>query len=178
MPEFRRNRVSGGTYFFTIAIAERHKDLLVKHIALLRNAIHLEKKRAPFVIIAMSILPDHLHAVWRLPVGDTNYSERWRRIKATFSKMLKRNETVSKSRFEKGERGIWQRRFWEHTIRDDADLQRHMDYVHFNLVKHRYVKKAADWQHSTFHAYVDRGVYPVDWGSAEEEKEGAYGEPD
>ena len=176
MTEYRRNHAPGATYFFTIAIAERDKDLLVRHIDLFREAVHQEKERARFNVLAMAVLPDHLHAIWRLPPGDTNYSERWRRIKAGFSKGVPRGENISKSRSDKGERGLWQRRFWEHTIRDELDLQRHIDYVHFNPVKHGHAKCVADWPHSTFHAYVARGAYPLDWGGVTEAGNDEYGE--
>jgi len=163
---YRRSRQPGGTYFFTLALAERRGDLLVRHIAALREALRAERLRTPFVTLAAVVLPDHLHAVWRLPPGDADYSNRWRRIKAAFSRALPDGERISESRAGKGERGIWQRRFWEHTIRDPVDLQRHIDYVHINPVKHGLVRQVAAWPHSTFHEYVARGVYPPDWGGS------------
>src|SRR5258706_16164119 len=126
MTDYRRNRLPGGTYFFTVNIAERRKDLLVRHIAALRNAIDSEQERAPFTVVAFVILPDHLHAIWRLPSGDADYSDRWRRIKADFSKTLPVGERVSDSKRNRGERGVWQRRFWEHSVRDEGDLRRHV----------------------------------------------------
>ena len=134
------------------------------------------KERNPFALIAMVILPDHLHAIWRLPAGDADYSNRWRRIKAAFSQRMTGGEDLSKSRLAKGERGIWQRRFWEHTIRDEMDLRQHIDYVHFNPVKHGHAVRVADWPHSTFHGYVQRGTYPLDWGGAGETDSIALGE--
>ncbi|HEX9810957.1 MAG TPA: transposase [Burkholderiales bacterium] len=178
MTNYRRHRVPGGTYFFTVAIAERRKTLLLDRIDDLRNAIDAEQKRKPFSVIAMVILPDHLHAIWQLPPGDVDYSDRWRRIKAAFSKELPAIETTSASRRGKGERGIWQRRFWEHAVRDDNDLQRHIDYVHFNPMKHGYVSRVAEWPHSTFHAYVARGVYSVDWAGGGADDCEVYGERD
>jgi putative transposase len=148
-----------------VVIADRCLDLLVRYIDVVKSVINEEKIQAPFVTLGFVVLPDHIHALWRLPKGDTDFSSRWRRIKARFSKALPPVETLSKSKVSKGERGIWQRRFWEHTIRDDDDFQRHLDYVHYNPVKHGFVKQAVDWPHSTFHAYVGRGKYSRDWGS-------------
>ena len=156
MTDYRRNRRKGGTFFFTLVIAQRRLDLLVRYVDHLKAAMRAEHTRAPFTNIGLVILPDHLHAIWRLPEGDTDYSSRWRRIKASFSRGLPNCERVSESRRRKGERGIWQRRFWEHTIRDEEDLKRHLDYVHFNPVKHGIVLRVADWPYSTFHSYVDR----------------------
>jgi len=164
MTNYRRNRVPGGTFFFTVVIAERNLDLLVRQIDHLKAALLDERQRTPFFNLGLVVLPDHLHAVWRLPEGETDYSNRWRRIKAGFSRALPAGERVSASRAAKGERGIWQRRFWEHTVRDEEDLQRHLDYLHFNPVKHGLVSRVADWPHSTFHEYVRRGVYTPDWG--------------
>jgi putative transposase len=175
MTNYRRNRVEGGTYFFTVAIAQRHLDLLVKHIKLLKTALREEKQLAPFVNLGFVVLPDHLHALWRLPEGDTDYSNRWRRIKSKFSRVLPKGEPISKSRTSKGERSIWQRRFWEHTIRDEEDFQRHLDYVHYNPVKHGLVSRVVDWPHSTFHEYVAQGKYSRDWGQGFE-IEGDFGE--
>ena len=113
---------------------------------------------------AVVILPDHLHCVWRLPDGDADYSTRWSLIKATFSRSLARGERRSASRIKRGERGIWQRRFWEHCLRDENDYARHVDYIHWNPVKHGHVDRATDWAYSSFHRYVARGVYASDWG--------------
>ena len=176
MTDYRRHRVAGGTYFFTVAIAQRNRNLLVQHVEILRRAMKADKLRAPFTLLAMVVLPDHLHAVWQLPDDDAAYSERWRRIKAAFSKEIRSDERVSESRRAKGERGIWQRRFWEHTIRDDEDLQRHVDYVHFNPVKHGYARSAAEWPHSTFAEFVRRGVYPPDWAAPGIDDGMQYGE--
>ncbi|MFA6010227.1 MAG: transposase [Desulfobacteraceae bacterium] len=164
MTHYRRIRMEGGTYFFTVVIANRRLDQLVRHIDLIKKSLREEKEQTPFVTLGFVVLPDHIHALWRLPEGDTDYSNRWRRIKARFSKFLPPDESVSMSRKSKGERGIWQRRFWEHAIQNDKDLHRHLDYIHYNPVKHGLVKHAADWPHSTFHAYVERGKYNRDWG--------------
>jgi putative transposase len=175
MTNYRRNRVKGGIYFFTVAIVQRHLELLVQHIDLLKAALREEKNRAPYTTLGLVVLPDHLHALWRLPEGDADYSNRWRRIKAKFSQAIPCSESISASRAAKGERGIWQRRFWEHTIRDENDLQRHMDYIHYNPVKHGFVSRAIDWPHSTFHACVLRGIYAQDWGKGVN-VDGNYGE--
>jgi putative transposase len=164
MTNYRRNRIPGGTYFFTVAIAKRHLDVLVRHINHLKAALRDEHQRAPFVNLGLVVLPDHLHALWRLPQDDSDYSNRWRRIKARFSRAIPPSGSVSDSREMKGERGIWQRRFWEHTVRDEDDLRHHLDYIHFNPVKHGLVSRVSDWPHSSFHEYVRRGIYAPDWG--------------
>jgi putative transposase len=124
------------------------------------------KSRHPFHIDALVVLPDHLHAIWTLPEGDADYPKRWALIKAAFSRHLPKDERRNPSRIAKDERGIWQRRYWEHLIRDDRDYARHVDYIHYNPVKHAYVTRVADWPHSTFHRHVGRGLYPPDWGGA------------
>ena len=139
---YRRAKIYGGTYFFTVNLAERGRTLLVDHIEHLRNAVRLVTSRHPFVIDAIVILPDHIHALWTLPEGDADYSTRWALIKAGFSRGLERGELIRRSRLRKGDRGIWQRRFWEHAIRDDRDFERHLDYIHYNPVKHGFVERA------------------------------------
>ena len=176
MTNYRRNRIKGGTYFFTVNLADRKQDLLVRYIDGLRSALQTEMRRANFEILGFVVLPDHLHAVWRLPAGDADYSNRWRRIKTRFSRTIPKGEAVSESRQSKGERGIWQRRFWEHTIRDENDLRQHLDYVHYNPVKHGYVSRVADWPHSTFHGWVRKGIYSPSWGGTKTEIEGDFGE--
>ena len=164
MSNYRRNRVSGGTYFFTVNLLEREKSLLVDHIDALREAIRDTKIRKPFHIDAWVVLPDHLHCIWTLPKDDSDYSGRWREIKKGFSKSFPSVEYRSNSRIKKNERGIWQRRFWEHTIRDELDFQRHMDYLHYNPVKHGLVDAVYQWEYSTFHSLVQKDVYPQNWG--------------
>jgi len=164
MPDFRRYRVPGGCFFFTVNLLERRgNNLLVTRIDLLRDAVRRVRSSRPFTIDAWVVLPDHLHAVWTLPPGDDDFSTRWRLIKTFFARGLPKTEWLSRVRGADGERGIWQRRFWEHAIRDDADYAAHMDYVHFNPVKHGLVTSPADWPYSTFRACVARGLYPVDW---------------
>jgi putative transposase len=177
MPGYRRNFVPGGTYFFTVNLAERRLPLLTQHIEMLRAAFRYARRRHPFTIDAIVVLPDHLHAIWTLPEGEADFALRWRLIKATFSRGLPRGEEVSPSRSRKGERGIWQRRYWEHTLRDERDFARHADYIHFNPVKHDYVGRVRDWPYSSFHRLARVGVYAADWGGELDEKgEGGFGE--
>lgn len=164
MTNYRRNYVPGGTFFFTVNLLERKQTLLIDHIDKLRASFKTVLTRHAFIIDAIVILPDHLHAVLTLPPGDSDFSNRWRKIKAGFSQSISPNECLSKSRQSKSERGIWQRRFWEHTIRDETDLQQHIDYIHFNPVKHGYCNKAIDWPYSSFQRFLDNNLYPKDWG--------------
>ena len=169
MPDYRRYRVRGGTYFFTVNLLERYpNDLLVRHIELFRATVRGIRPKWPFHIDARIILPDHLHCVWTLPPGDDDFTNRWRLIKQGFSKALPPTERQSSVRLARGERGIWQRRFWEHAIRDDEDYAAHVDYCHINPVKHGYVQRVADWPYSTFHRYVVRDVYPLNWAGGPE----------
>ena len=163
MPNYIRACVPGGSFFFTVAILDRRRKLLTEHIDALRSAFARTMQRRPFTIDAMVVLPDHLHCIWTLPPGDTDYSSRWQAIKSTFSRAVPADERLSARRVAKGERGIWQRRFWEHSIRDDCDFAHHADYIHNNPVKHGHAARAADWPHSTFHRYVERGIYPLNW---------------
>ena len=136
MSKYRRIFVPGGTYFFTVNLAERGSNLLVREIGLLRSAYASVVADHPIICEAMVVLPDHIHAVWTLPTADADFSVRWKKIKATFSRHCPQMVDVSPSKKRKGERGIWQRRFWEHCIRDDADLAAHVEYCHWNPVKH------------------------------------------
>ena len=163
MTSYRRNFIPGASYFFTVNLADRRLRLLTEHIESLRNAFRDVKVAHPFTVEATVVLPDHLHALWTLPEGDADFATRWRLVKAGFSRALPRGERVSSSRAGKGERGIWQRRYWEHTLRDERDFERHADYIHFNPVKHGHVSRVSDWPHSTFHRMVRLGIYPQDW---------------
>ena len=163
MSNYRRVRVPGGTYFITVNLLERRRRLLVEHIDILRTAFRLTQERLPFEIVAIVVLPDHLHCIWRLPEGDDDYSSRWSQIKSQFSRKLDIKERRSKTRCKKRERGIWQRRFWEHTIIDDDDLKNHINYVYINPLKHGYVRNVCDWPHSSFHRDVKLGIYPQNW---------------
>jgi putative transposase len=181
MPDYIRARVEGGTYFFTGVTYERQRFLTweVSRSAL-RQAITAARKNHPFQVEAWVLLPDHFHCIWTLPAGDADYSTRWNIIKAGFSSRMKetlqRPERLSASRTRRRELGIWQRRFWEHLIRDDEDWRRHMDYVHYNPVKHGLARQAADWPYSSFHRLVASGHYPRDWGTAETFDLAAFGD--
>ncbi|MBI3773533.1 MAG: transposase [Gammaproteobacteria bacterium] len=165
MTEYRRVRYPGATWFFTVGLAERRGNrLLVEKVDQLRLAFSEIQTNHPFQMDAVVILPDHIHCVWTLPPDDADYSMRWGLIKASFSRMLASTERRSDSRAKRGERGIWQRRFWEHLIRDEEDLARHIDYIHWNPVKHGHAARVADWPYSSFHRYVQQGKCPIDWG--------------
>lgn len=161
--QYRRTRVPGGTYFFTLMLQDRSQGLLTEHIEQLRAAFRETRARHPFEILAIVILPDHLHCVWRLPPHDCDYPLRWHLIKGAFSRQLPNAESVRLSRHLKRERGIWQRRYREHLIRDPNDLQGHLDYVHYNPVKHGHVASACDWPYSSIHRYINRGIIEPDW---------------
>lgn len=163
MPNYRRNLVAGGCFFFTMNLADRRERLPVERIGTLRAAFRSVRERHPFALDAIVVLPDHLHAIWTLPDGDNDHATRWRLIKSEFSHALPDGERISASRRAKAERGFWQRRYWEHTIRDEADFTRHIDYIHVNPVKHGLVMRVRDWPYSSFHRMVRNGIYPADW---------------
>ena len=163
MANYRRNKVTGGCYFFTANLADRSQALLVEHIDVLRNAFDYARNRYPFTINAIVVLPEHLHTIWTLPADDSDFALRWRLLKAAFSRALPRAEPRSDSRRSKHERGIWQRCYWEHLIRDEADYSKHVDYIHINPVKHGLVARVEDWPYSSFHRYVRAGTLPIDW---------------
>ncbi len=172
MSNYRRSRI-GQVFFFTV-VTDRRRPILTTDLgrAALHKAIETVRDETPFELPAIVLLPDHMHAVWELPQGDTDYSTRWKRIKALFTKEWRRNggETPprSESRQKRGEHGIWQRRFFEHTCRDERDLKRCVDYIHVNPLKHGLVERVCDWPWSSFHRYVQLGEYTNDWGSANE----------
>ena len=163
MSNFRRNYQSGGTYFFTVVSKKRAPIFTQPDIrALLKSAIAQVRQNRPFEIDAWVLLPDHLHSIWTLSEGDNDYSTRWQEIKRWVSRQYGQS--------------IWQPRFWEHTIRDDGDFQRHMDYVNYNPVKHGLCDAVADWPYSTFHRCVKQGIYPMDWGGYADTLNGDFGE--
>jgi putative transposase len=176
MSRYRRPKIEGGTFFFTVVLADRSSDLLVKHIERLRQVYRAVRERLPFETNAICILPDHLHTIWTLPSGDSDFASRWSQIKSGFSRGLPAAQLRSRSQIERRETGIWQRRFWEHAIRDDADFERHVDYIHFNPAKHGYVTRVCDWPYSSFHRYVKNALLPADWGGDLAEIDGRFGE--
>jgi putative transposase len=161
---YRRTTVAGGTYFFTVNLAQRERTLLVDRVDVLGAVLRMVRRRHPFHSDAMVILPDHLHAIWTLPAGDCDFPTRWMLIKAGFSRQVASEERRSRSRIVKGERGIWQRRYWEHLIRYDEYYARHVEYIHYNPVKHGYVVRAVDWPYSSIHRYIEAGMMDHDWG--------------
>ena len=173
---YRRSDIKGACYFFTVNLAQRNKSTLTDNIEHLRSVVTQVREKHPFEIEAMVVLAEHLHAIWTLPGGDSDYPKRWALIKAGFSRALPATESRSKSRISKGERGIWQRRYWEHLIRDEDDYARHVDYIHYNPVKHGYVERAADWPYSSIHRYIRRGVVTNNWGGGAVDDEGGFGE--
>jgi len=175
MVQYRRNFVAGGTYFFTVTLIGRDSDILTRHIDALRASVECIKHTQPFEIVAWVVLPDHLHAVWTMPTGDCDYSSRWRAIKSNFVRSLKR-QGVSITMRTDGSALLWQRRFWEHTIKDDDDLRRCVDYCYINSVKHGLVTAVVDWPYSSFHRDVKRGVYPRDWAGVGVQSESGFGE--
>ena len=171
MPDYRRAWCQGSTYFFTVNLLQRqNNDLLIKHIDVLRTVVSSVRRAHSFAIHGWVVLPDHLHCVIELPPDEADFATRWRLIKSGFSKALPKTERRNSVRVRRGERGIWQRRYWEHLIRDEADFRAHMDYVHINPVKHGLVESVTDWPHSTFHKLVEKGIYPSDWAGGEEVK--------
>lgn len=165
---YRRTKTPGATYFFTVVTHQRqHIFREAQTIALLRTAFRTVKAKHPFTIDAIVVLPDHLHCLWTLPEEDANFSTRWRLIKSEFSRHCPDpyKRQCSKSRQSKGEQAVWQRRFWEHRIQDESDLIQHVDYIHYNPVKHGLVEAPKDWAYSSFHRFVREGVYAEDWGA-------------
>ena len=164
MTNYRRLNVQGASWFFTVNLAERYGNhLLVDHIDLLRNAFMYIKRKRAFHMDAVVVMPDHLHCIWTLPPGDADFSTRWSLLKSHFSRAIDKGESISPGRVKRRERGLWQRRFWEHLLRDQADYNNHVDYIHWNPVKHGLVERVADWPHSSFHKFVEQGIYPENW---------------
>jgi putative transposase len=169
MPDYRRWFVAGGSFFFTVVVDRRRPLFRDGHaVALLGQVLRECHAKWPFTVAAIVLLHDHLHAIWTLPPGDAAYPTRWGWLKKEFTQRWLagggRDHAVSGGRGRERRRGIWQPRYWEHTLEDEIDFERHFDYVHWNPVKHRYVRCPHEWPHSTFHQYVDRGVYEREWG--------------
>ena len=169
--KYHRAKIKGGTYFFTIVTHNRRPFLCYPdNVALLRQALRYTMQRHPMQIDAFVLLPDHLHSIWTLPDDDHNFSMRWRLIKSYFSRHCQSmyQGDVSTLRPGKQERAFWQRRFWEHMIRDNQDFINHVEYIHYNPVKHGLVTSPKDWQYSSFHRYVQAGLYDEMWGAGDE----------
>ncbi|WP_298625550.1 transposase [uncultured Legionella sp.] len=174
--EYRRVIIPGAIYFFTLNLKNRESDLLIKEIDTLRIAFKRTKSKYPFKIEGIVILPEHLHMMLRLPSGDGDYSLRIRLIKSIFTHNLQANESISQSRKKKSERGIWQRRFWEHFIRNEKDYEHHLNYIHFNPVKHGYVTRASDWPYSSIHRDIKLGLLSTNWASKHDVNDNQFGE--
>jgi len=164
MVRYRRNRVADGTYFFTVTLRDRRSDVLVRRVEALRSAWRAARARVPHEVVAAVVLPDHLHAVVAMRDGADDYPRLWQDIKKGFTR-----------RIGAGRASPWQPRFWEHTIRDERDLHAHVDYVHINPIRHGLVERVADWPHSSFHRYVQRGWLSADWAGSVDA--GEFGEP-
>ncbi len=179
MSRYRRATAGGSSYFFTVVAYRRQPILCDDSIRnALRAAIVRVRVARPFEIDAWVLMPDHLHCVWTLPEGDADFSSRWMKIKRSVSlacgEEYRRDDLLSASKLKHRESTIWQRRFWEHQIRDEEDFARHVDYIHFNPVKHGHVQQVADWPYSTFHRYVRDGVYAQAWGGVKDGMELKY----
>ncbi|NNG22688.1 REP-associated tyrosine transposase [Telluria aromaticivorans] len=166
MSSYRR-AFTGTSYFFTVVTHDRGPILCDEPVRqALRSAIKRVRLRLPFQTDAMVLMPNHLHCIWTLPDGDTNFSTRWSQIKHDVSYMCRDlyPASLSRSRQRQREAPIWQRRFWEHQLHDEHDMERHIDYIHFNPVKHGLIQAASAWTYSTFARYVREGIYAPDWG--------------
>ena len=168
MARYRRARVAGGTYFFTVVTERRQRVLVLPEVRVaLRAAIENVRLTRPFEINGWVLLPDHLHAIWTLPPDDADFATRWRLIKSHVTRQcafLFSPEFHTLRRSAKHCGTLWQHRYWEHLLRDEADLRTHLDYLHWNPVKHALARRVADWPWSSFHRYVAHGAYPPDWG--------------
>ena len=165
MVMYRRNYVPGGTFFFTVTLADRRSAVLVDRVDLLRDAYQSVIAKRGIETVAVCVMPDHLHAIWTMPAGDADYSLAWALIKARFSRSLALSDRHLAANSH-GELPVWQRRFWEHTIRDERDLENHVNYIHYNPVKHGHAARPADWPHSSFHRFVRDGLLTIDWASS------------
>ena len=181
MSHYRRLRSQGGTFFFTVVTYHRRRMLLDALLRLaLRSAVSKTRKILPFRNDAWVLLPDHMHCLWTLPASDADYSLRWTLIKQEVTRISREvygeHHQLSLLRLKRRESSVWQRRFWEHQIRDETDFARHVDYIHWNPVKHGLVARASEWPYSTFHRYVKEGRYSLDWGVTEDGDDGEFGE--
>ncbi|MCP4162418.1 MAG: transposase [Deltaproteobacteria bacterium] len=169
MSNYRRPKLSGGLFFFTLVTFKRRplfKDQICRKA--LKDSIKKVREKYPFEIKAWVLLPEHIHCIWQLPENEDDVSMRWRLIKSSFTRIIKKiyykEELETESRKKRKESTIWQRRYWEHQIRDQEDYNNHIDYIHYNPVKHKLVKNVKDWEYSTFHGFVRNDIYREDWG--------------
>lgn len=181
MSRYRRANTPGATYFFTVVTYRRRTFLCDEHLRYtLREAISKVRDQYPFQIDAWVLLPGHLHTIWTLPDGDAKFPLRWQLIKRHVTRqcgeLLHQPGLMTDSKTRHRESTIWQRRYWEHLIRNDADYERHMDYLHYNPVKHGLVKQVKDWPYSSFHRYVENGTYDENWGAALLPDAGSFGD--
>jgi len=168
--QYRRANISGASYFFTLVTEGRRKLFIEdESIELLRESFRQVKQKRPFIVEAAVVLPDHLHCIWTLPDDDTDYSTRWRLIKTWFTKHCDEKYKLipNKARVNKNQQAIWQHRYWEHCLKDETDFNHHVDYIHYNPVKHQYVKRPSEWKYSSIHRYINAGVLPYDWGGSD-----------
>jgi putative transposase len=166
--QYRRAYVPGGSYFFTVVTEQRRRLFAdVSNVMLLRQAIRTVMRNRPFTIDAIVVLPDHIHCIWSLPPGDADFATRWRLIKTWFTKHLLLREHIrpNTARIQKCRQAVWQHRYWEHLLRDEADYQCHVDYIHYNPVKHGYVSQPLKWPYTSLRRYVKQGVLAADWGA-------------
>ena len=159
MSQYRRTFIPGGVYFFTVVTHDRAPRFATpERVERLRAAFRKVMAVRPFQIDAVVVLPDHLHCIWRLPEADADYSSRWREIKKSASREINTRTN------HRNERPVWQRRFWEHVIRDETDWRKHIDYIHYNPVRHGLAARPRDWPWSSFGRAVAMGWYEEDWG--------------
>ncbi|MCQ8130723.1 REP-associated tyrosine transposase [Methylomonas rivi] len=160
MSNYRRLYIPGGTYFFTV-VAYRRQTVFAdeQRVNLLRQAFREVQSKRPFDLLAAVVLPDHLHCIWRLPLDDADFSSRWQMVKTAFSRRIPANVKMD------GAKTVWQPRFYEHCLRDENDFHRHLDYLHYNPVKHGLASSAADWPHSSFKRFVNMGWYASNWSA-------------
>ena len=168
--QYRRALIPGGTYFFTVVTARRRKLFSNEEaVEVLRQAFQHVNRKRPFTVNAMAVLPDHLHCIWTLPAADADYPTRWRLIKTWTTRHCPPRLQYGRvpAHPHRTPPTLWQPRYWEHVIRDETDYRQHVEYIHYNPVKHGYVRQPCDWPHSSFRRYVQRGLYPRDWGRTE-----------
>jgi len=180
MPNYKRLKGKGLTVFFTVVTYKRRPLFQEDNASeCLRRCFDVTRSKYPFIQDAICVLPDHIHTIWTLPEDDNNYSLRWASIKSGFTRAYGKEHDdgyINRSRKDRRERGFWQRRFWEHVIRDEEDLTRHLEYIHYNPVKHGLANAPAEWKWSSFHEYVKNGYYLMNWNPYTREDAHDYGE--